>query len=49
MDPSKTRDSVDKAWDQSIIPALQEYIRIPALSPAFGAVPPAVICRSAYP
>jgi len=35
MDASKTRESVDKAWDQSIIPALEEYIRIPALSPAF--------------
>jgi acetylornithine deacetylase/succinyl-diaminopimelate desuccinylase-like protein len=35
MDEQKIRDFVDAAWDQSIVPALEDYIRIPNLSPAF--------------
>ena len=35
MDPRQTLRSVEKIWDESIIPALTEYIRIPCKSPAF--------------
>jgi acetylornithine deacetylase/succinyl-diaminopimelate desuccinylase-like protein len=34
-DPERTRAIVQGAWDESILPALTEYIRIPAKSPAF--------------
>jgi len=37
FDPSRTRTMVQKAWDDSIIPALTEYIRIPAKSPMYDA------------
>ncbi|MCB9729886.1 MAG: M20 family metallopeptidase [Deltaproteobacteria bacterium] len=35
MDPQRTRSFVDAMWDDSIVPALVEYIRIPNQSPAF--------------
>ncbi len=35
FDPSRTRAMVQKAWDDAIIPALTEYIRIPAKSPMY--------------
>lgn len=35
MDSNKTRQHVERAWDDSIIPQLVEYIRIPNKSPAF--------------
>lgn len=35
MDTNKTRRHVEQAWDDSIIPKLVEYIRIPNKSPAF--------------
>ena len=37
FDPSRTRTMVQKAWDDSIVPALTEYIRIPAKSPMYVA------------
>ena len=37
LDPSRTRAMVQKAWDDAIIPALTEYIRIPAKSPLYDA------------
>ena len=37
LDPSRTRAMVQKAWDDAIIPALTEYIRIPAKSPMYDA------------
>jgi len=37
MDAAKTRELCDRAWDETILPALEEYIRIPNLSPAFDA------------
>jgi len=35
MDSRKTRGFVNKMWDESIIPALCEYIRVPNKSPMF--------------
>ena len=35
MNPEQTRQSVDRFWDQSIIPALSKYIEIPNQSPLF--------------
>ncbi len=32
-----TQDFVTKMWDDSIVPALSDFVRIPALSPAFDA------------
>ena len=37
MDAHTTRSIVDALWDDSIIPALVDYIRIPNQSPAFDA------------
>ncbi len=37
MDHKKARAMIDSAWDQSIIPALKDYIRIPNKSPNFDA------------
>src|SRR5712691_3012564 len=34
-DPDRTRALVQKAWDDQIVPALTEYIRIPAKSPMY--------------
>jgi acetylornithine deacetylase/succinyl-diaminopimelate desuccinylase-like protein len=35
MDRHRAADHIDRAWETSIVPALQEYIRIPNKSPAF--------------
>ncbi len=35
IDTGRTRDFVQKAWDTDIVPALTEYIRIPAKSPMY--------------
>ncbi len=35
MDRSKTMGLVDRTWDQSVLPALNDYIKIPNRSPAF--------------
>jgi len=35
LDTEKTRRFCDETWDRSILPELEEYIRIPALSPHF--------------
>jgi len=35
MDTSQTRQFVERTWDDSIVPALREYITIPNQSPAF--------------
>jgi len=35
MDNSKTRQFVDRRWDDSILPQLVEYVRIPNKSPMF--------------
>lgn len=35
MDKQRTSEFVDRAWDESIVPAITEYIRIPNKSPAF--------------
>ena len=35
IDATTTRDYVQRVWDDSIVPALTEYIRIPAKSPHF--------------
>jgi len=35
VDVSKLRSTVDRTWDQDIVPALDAYIRIPNRSPAF--------------
>ena len=35
MDASKTTQLVEKLWDDSIVPELADYIRIPNQSPAF--------------
>ena len=35
MEASKTRDLVWKAWDESILPQLADYVRIPNKSPLF--------------
>ena len=37
IDGTATRDYVNKVWDTSIVPALTEYVRIPAKSPHFDA------------
>ncbi len=37
MDHQKARSMIDSAWDQSIVPALKDYIRIPNKSPHFDA------------
>ena len=37
IDSDRTRAFVQRAWDQDIVPALTEYIRIPAKSPMFDA------------
>ncbi|HYE91157.1 MAG TPA: M20 family metallopeptidase [Terriglobales bacterium] len=37
IDTTATRDYVQRVWDGSIVPALTEYIRIPAKSPHFDA------------
>jgi acetylornithine deacetylase/succinyl-diaminopimelate desuccinylase-like protein len=37
IDATATRDYVGRVWDESIVPALTEYIRIPAKSPHFDA------------
>lgn len=35
MDPVKLKSFVDRCWEDEIVPALTEYIRIPNKSPAF--------------
>ncbi len=35
IDPARTRALVQKVWDGDIVPALTEYIRIPAKSPMY--------------
>src|SRR6266446_5137299 len=35
LDTGKIRDFVQKTWDQSIVPTLHEYVKIPAKSPMF--------------
>lgn len=35
MDTSRTREFVRREWDESIVPALVEYVRIPNKSPIF--------------
>ena len=35
IDTGRTRDFVQRTWDTDIIPALTEYIRIPAKSPMY--------------
>src|SRR6266702_2264990 len=35
LDETATREYVQRAWDESVIPALTEYARIPAKSPMF--------------
>jgi acetylornithine deacetylase/succinyl-diaminopimelate desuccinylase-like protein len=35
MDTNKLRAHVDRTWDESIVPQLMEYVRIPNKSPAF--------------
>src|SRR5437588_5245076 len=37
LDSGKVRDFVQRTWDESVVPALIEYIRIPAKSPMFDA------------
>ena len=37
IDATATRDYVQRVWDTSIVPALTEYVRIPAKSPNFDA------------
>src|SRR5439155_952447 len=37
LDSGKVRDFVQRTWDESVVPALTEYIRIPAKSPMFDA------------
>src|SRR5262249_44790312 len=37
IDSDRTRAFVQRAWDDDIVPALTEYIRIPAKSPMFDA------------
>src|SRR5712691_5555040 len=37
LDTERTRDFVQRAWDGDIVPALTEYIRIPAKSPMYDA------------
>jgi acetylornithine deacetylase/succinyl-diaminopimelate desuccinylase-like protein len=35
MDPKKTQALVDRVWNETIVPAISEYITIPNLSPMF--------------
>ena len=35
LDADRTRAFVQRTWDESVVPALTEYVRIPAKSPAF--------------
>jgi acetylornithine deacetylase/succinyl-diaminopimelate desuccinylase-like protein len=35
INPERTRALVQRAWDENIVPALTEYIRIPAKSPMY--------------
>src|SRR2546428_5913090 len=35
LDETATRQYVQRAWDESVVPALTEYVRIPAKSPMF--------------
>ena len=35
LDPARTQAFIDQVWDDSIVPALVDYIRIPNKSPAF--------------
>ena len=35
MDSAKLSARVEQVWEESIVPAITEYIRIPAKSPAF--------------
>jgi acetylornithine deacetylase/succinyl-diaminopimelate desuccinylase-like protein len=35
MESAKTRSFVDHTWEESIVPALMDYVTIPALSPMF--------------
>jgi len=35
MNPEQTRSVIDETWSSSIVPALQDYIRIPNQSPLF--------------
>ncbi len=35
MNPQKTRETVDRFWDETALPALERYIEIPNLSPLF--------------
>src|SRR5438477_12879199 len=35
LDETATRRYVQRTWDESVIPALTEYVRIPAKSPMF--------------
>lgn len=37
FDPEALKAHVDRTWEDSILPALQDFIRIPAKSPAFDA------------
>lgn len=37
FDSARTRALVQQAWDGDIVPALTEYIRIPAKSPMYDA------------
>ena len=37
LDSGKLRDFVQKTWDESIVPTLTEYVKIPAKSPMFDA------------
>ncbi|MBI4271847.1 MAG: M20/M25/M40 family metallo-hydrolase [Candidatus Rokubacteria bacterium] len=35
MDPARVLAFVERAWDERIVPALSDYVRIPAKSPAY--------------
>ncbi|HSN69205.1 MAG TPA: M20 family metallopeptidase [Thermoanaerobaculia bacterium] len=35
MNPQKTRETVDRFWDETALPTLERYIEIPNLSPLF--------------
>ena len=37
LDSGKVRDFVQKTWDESVVPTLTEYVKIPAKSPMFDA------------
>lgn len=38
MNPSDMLADISRFWDEAIVPALIEYIRIPAKSPRYGKV-----------